>query len=58
MKKDIVELVYGCLTCQKSKIEHQKSFGLMQPLSIPKSKWDNIYMDFMMSFPKNSKGND
>jgi len=25
MKKDIDEFVYVCLTCQKSKIEHQKS---------------------------------
>jgi len=26
MKKDIVEFVYACLVCQKSKIEHQKGF--------------------------------
>ena len=24
MKKDVVEFVYSCLTCQKLKIEHQK----------------------------------
>ena len=29
MKKDIAEFVYACLVCQKSKIEHQKSSGLM-----------------------------
>src|ERR1051325_6725834 len=34
MKKDIVEFVYSCLICQKSKIEHQKSSSLLQPLYI------------------------
>jgi hypothetical protein len=33
MKKEVVEFVYACLTCQKTKIEHQTSSGLMQPLS-------------------------
>jgi len=35
MKKDIAEFVYACLVCQKSKIEHQKLSGLMQPLFVP-----------------------
>lgn len=30
----------------------------MQPLSIPKWKWDLIFMDFVMSFPKTIKGCD
>ena len=34
MKKEIAEFVYSCLICQKSKIQHQKPYGLMQPLSI------------------------
>lgn len=38
MKKDVVEFVYFFLTCQKSKIEHQKPSGLTQPLSILKWK--------------------
>ena len=50
--------VYACLTCHKSKIEHQKLLGLMQPLSIPEWKLDSISMDFMISFPKNTKGCD
>lgn len=34
MKKEIVEFVYACMTCQKSKVEQRKSLGSMQPLSI------------------------
>lgn len=58
MKKDIVEFIYACLTCQKSKIGHKKSLDLMQPLDINKWKWDYIAMDFVTSFPKTYQGND
>jgi len=34
MKKDVVEFVYSCLVCQRSKVEHQKPSGFMQLLSI------------------------
>jgi len=58
MTKEIVEFVYACLVCQKSKIEHQKPLGLMQPLFVPKWKWDNIFMDFVGAMPKTVKGFD
>jgi len=47
MKKDISEFVYACLVCQKSKIKHQKSSGMLQPLFMLEWKWDNISMDFV-----------
>lgn len=53
MKKDVVEFVYSCLTFQKSKIEHHKPSRLMQTLSIPERKWDNISMDFVVGLLKN-----
>ena len=40
----------SCLTCQKSKIEHQKPSGLMQSLSIPEWKWDSISMDLFRAY--------
>ena len=49
MKKEVAEFIYAYLTFQKSKIEHQNLSGLMQPLSIPEWKWDNISMDFVTS---------
>ncbi|XP_073223448.1 uncharacterized protein [Cicer arietinum] len=59
MKKDVAEFVYACLTCQKSKIEHHKPLGLMQPLSISYWKWDTISMDFvdgLLGTPKRFAG--
>ena len=38
MKRDVVEYVAKCLTCQRVKAEHQRPSGLLQPLSIPESK--------------------
>jgi hypothetical protein len=58
MKKEIAEFVYACLVCQKSKIEHQKPSGLMQPLFVPKWKWDSISTDFVEALPKTVKGFD
>lgn len=52
MKKEVAEFVYACLTCKKSKIEHQKSLGLMQLLIISEWMWDNISMDFITNLPK------
>jgi len=56
MKKEIAEFVYACLVCQKSKIKHKKSLGLMQPLFVPEWKWDSISMDFVGPLPNTVKG--
>ena len=58
MKRQISKFVYACLTCQKSKIEHQKPFGLLQPMFIPEWKWDSIAMDFVGGLPKTKRGNE
>ena len=58
MKKDIAAFVTNCMICQQVKAEHQRSFGLMQPLEVLEWKWDKITMDFIiglsMTFNKNN----
>ena len=56
MKKDIAEYVSKCLVCQQVKAPRQKNAGLLQPLSIPEWKWENIAMDFIVGLPKTLKG--
>ncbi|KAE8668680.1 Detected protein of unknown function [Hibiscus syriacus] len=51
MKKDITEFVSKCLTCQQVKAEHQVPSGLLQPMTIPQWKWENITMDFVAGLP-------
>ncbi|WJX40137.1 hypothetical protein P8452_27643 [Trifolium repens] len=58
MKRQISEFVYACLVCQKSKIEHQKPSGMLQPLFIPEWKWDSIAMDFVGGLPRTTRGNE
>ncbi|KAA3484122.1 reverse transcriptase [Gossypium australe] len=47
MKRDILEFVSKCLICQQVKAEHQVPLGLLQPMMIPKWKWDRVIMDFV-----------
>ena len=58
MKKDIVEYISKCLTCQQVKAEHQVLSGLLNLIPIPQWKWDNITMDFVSGFPLNQRRHD
>ena len=58
LKTDVASFVNKCLTCQKVKIEHQKPAGTLQPLEIPKWKWESISMDFIMGLPRTPSGYD
>ena len=40
MKKDVANYVAKCLVCQKIKVEHQRPAGVLQPIEIPKWKWE------------------
>jgi hypothetical protein len=51
MKLETASYVSECDTCQKVKADYTKSRGLLQPLSIPDWKWDDISMDFIMGLP-------
>jgi hypothetical protein len=58
MKRDIAKFVEQCLTCQQVKVGHQRSAGMLKPLLIPKWKWDEITMDFILGLPKVPTGED
>jgi hypothetical protein len=52
LKEDVLHHVRECMTFQQNKSEFTHPAGLLQPLSIPEQKWDNISMDFITGFPK------
>src|SRR6185436_2422654 len=58
MKREIARYVSECDTCQRVKASHLRSAGLLQLLSIPSWKWEDISMDFIVGLPKTSKGYD
>jgi hypothetical protein len=58
MKRDIAEYVSLCHTGQRVKAEHQRPAGLLQHLKIPKWKWEEIGMDFIVGLPRTQAGYD
>jgi hypothetical protein len=51
MKRKIVHYVSECDTYWKVKADYVKPGCLLQPLSVPNWKWDDISMDFIMGLP-------
>jgi hypothetical protein len=58
MKKDIAKFVEQCSTCQQVKAEHQRLAGTLKSLLIPKWKWNEIAMDFILGLPKTPTAED
>ncbi|KAA0053259.1 pol protein [Cucumis melo var. makuwa] len=56
MKREVAEFVSKCLVCQQVKAPRQKPAGLLQPLSVPKWKWENVSMDFITGLPRTLRG--
>ncbi|KAL0540962.1 hypothetical protein IC582_020988 [Cucumis melo] len=56
MKREVAEFVSRCLVCQQDKAPRQKPAGLLQPLSIPEWKWENVSMDFITGLPRTLMG--
>ncbi|KAA0041720.1 pol protein [Cucumis melo var. makuwa] len=56
MKREVAEFVSKCLVCQQVKAPRQKSAGLLQPLSVPEWKWENVSMDFITGLPRTLRG--
>jgi hypothetical protein len=51
MKREIVHYVAECNMYQRVKADHMRLVGLLQPLSIPTWKWEDISMDFIVGLP-------
>jgi hypothetical protein len=55
MKRKTACYVAECDTCQSVKADHMRPTGLLQPLSIPTWKWNDISMDFVVGLPLTSR---
>jgi hypothetical protein len=51
MKHEATHNDSECDTCWKVKADYMKPGGLLQPLSIPESKWDDISTDLIVGLP-------
>ena len=48
---DVFKFLRECHICQQNKVEHTHPARLLQPLPIPKQKWESISMDFITRLP-------
>jgi hypothetical protein len=58
MKRDVAEYIALCDTCQRVKAEHQRPARLVQPLQLPKWKWEEMAMNFIMGLRRTHSGYD
>ena len=58
LKSDIQNFVAEFLVFQQNKVETIKIPGLLQPLSIPSQRWEDILMDFITGLPKSEGRSD
>ena len=58
MRTSIQTFVQHCTSCQQNKSSTQRPHGLLQPLSIPDSRWHTVTMDFIIDLPVSSMGHD
>jgi hypothetical protein len=55
IKRETARYVSECDTYRKVKAEYMKPRGLLQPLSIPAWKWDDISMEFIVGLPMTAR---
>jgi hypothetical protein len=55
MKHETARYVSKCDTYRKVKADYMKLRGLLQPLSIPDWKWEDINMDFIVGLALTSR---
>lgn len=49
LKKEVAKFVSKCFDCQQVKVECKHPTNLLQPILIPKWKWEVISIDFITS---------
>jgi hypothetical protein len=54
MKHETARYMSECSTCRKVKADYMKPGVLLQSLSVPDWKWDDISMNFMVGLPMTS----
>jgi hypothetical protein len=57
MRRDVVQFVARCTTCQKAK-SRLNPHGLYMPLLAPCVPWEDISMDFVLGLPRTKRGRD
>jgi hypothetical protein len=55
---DVKRFVGTCSSCQRNKVQNKKPIGPLQPLEVPKERWEQVTMDFITGLPCTAAGYD
>ena len=58
LHQDVTSYVQTCEECQRNKASNQRSAGLLQPLEVPRQRWERVSMDFITHLPRTRSGYD
>ena len=58
MKKNVFYYISRCMECQRVKVEHRQPVDLLQPLPMPKKKWEVVTIDFITNLPRTTRQHD
>ena len=58
VQANVMAYAQTCEECQRNKASNQSPTGLLQPLEIPRQRWERISMDFITHLPKTRSGYD
>jgi hypothetical protein len=58
MKNYVVDYISRCMECQRVKVEHRKSVGLLQPFPILEKKWEAVTTNLITKFPRTIRKHD
>jgi hypothetical protein len=56
LRRDVEKYVSTCVTCQANKSSNQRPIGLLQPIPIPKRRWQVVTMDLITGLPLTRHG--
>nr|CAG8647205.1 594_t:CDS:2 [Entrophospora candida] len=56
--KTYEKYITSCDSCQRNKSNNKQPAGLLQPLSTPLKRWEQVTMDFIVQLPTTHKGYD
>ena len=58
MSEDVYSYVRSCHSCQSNKSSNQRPAGLLQPLTIPSRRWQQVSLDLITQLPVTQNGHD
>ena len=58
LRADVEDYVRHCDACQRHKVNTRMYAGKLQPLSIPRRRWESVSMDLIVKLPTTVDGHD